>query len=330
MPISVVLYVSSVDGHRGSYLKILGNLLNGKRSTSLLQMLTTSAPVFFITLEGSFFLYCVMSCLRSVFKRRTVGLLLRPKPALIGRNPRLRIKKLILTWLLRLPQVQTLTILPFYLDPNFGAIADGWIHDPQLWDLTAKERERAETTEGTLCADIRKVAAGRHICCAMGRQDKSKGFHWFAELYAKNSELRRLMLFAFGGKVNATLKPSLSAFEQAGGFACNRVVNDAELLDLYAVADLVWCVYDPGYDQASGILGRAVQLGIPVVVRRNSLAHRLCEIEGFVHLAIDPIADVGALATVPPREDSKKTAERARRMGEESLARLRAALGVSA
>lgn len=327
---AVVFYISSEGGHRGSYLKTLGNLLDGERSNSILHILTTSIPVLFLTLEGSFALYCIVSCIRSVFKKRTVGLLLRPKPALIGRSHRLRIKRLALKWLLRLPRVQTLTILPFYLEPNFGTIANGWIHDPQLWDLTAEERERTEATESALCADIRKVAAGRYICCAMGRQDKSKGFHWFAELYTKKSELRRLTLFAFGGKVNATLKPSLSAFKQAGGFVCNRVVTDAELLDLYAAADLVWCAYDHDYDQASGILGRAVQLGIPVVVRRNSLAHRLCEIEGFVHLAIDPIADVGALATIPQREDSKKTAERAQRMGEESLARLRAALGVSA
>jgi len=328
-PPAVLLHVTSTDGHRGSYLSLLGGLLNGVRASGPWQMLRAPTPVFFLTLEGAFGLYCFIASLRVLSGRQTLGLLLRPGPALTGQSLRLRIKRRILKWLRCMPKVQTFTILPFSVEPGLAEIADGWIHDPQLWDLTAKERRQEERAEGAICADIRKAAAGRRICCALGRQDKSKGFDWFADLYAEHLPLRETLLFAFGGKVDGEVAASLASFEQAGGFACNRFVTDSELLDIYAAADLIWCAYDPGYDQASGILGRAVQLGIPVMVRRGSLAHRLCKIEGFAHLAIDPTTDVRAFANLPPREDEDKAVDRARRMGAESLERLRAALGVA-
>lgn len=53
-------------------------------------------------------------------------------------------------------------------------------------------------------------------------------------------------------------------------------------------------------------------------------------IEGFAHLGIDPMTDWRQLAVVSPCEDSKKTAERTRSIGEESPTCLRAALNVAA
>jgi hypothetical protein len=325
---AVLLYVASEGGHRGSYMALLAKLLNGARANGLWQMLCATRPVLFLTIEGAFLSYCFIALLRALNGRRTLGLLLRPGPALNGRSLRLKVKRHILFLLRRLPQVQTFTILPFSVEPSFNMIADGWIYDPQLWDLTPAEREQTERAKGVLCEEIYKIAGGRRICCAFGYQNKGKGFEWFAGLYTKQLALRDALLFAFGGKVSDEVAAYLPIFKQAGGYACNRFLTDAELLDLYAVTDLVWCAYEPNYDQASGIFGRAVQLGIPVVVRRGSFIHRLCEIEGFSHLAIDAESDWCSFAVSTPREGSDKTAERASRMSQESLNRLRIALGV--
>ena len=137
------------------------------------------------------------------------------------------------------------------------------------------------------------------------------------------------MVFAFGGKVSNDLQSELASFVEAGGFACNRFVTDSELLDLYASADLIWCAYGAGYDQASGILGRAAQLGIPVAVRRGSLSQRMCEQERIRHVAIDESDDGSALASPPPRESSTTTAARTQRMRAESLRNLYAALDLT-
>lgn len=316
-------------GHHDRYRRLLFQLLAAPGDSGRVMgsaAVWARQPILAPTIENAFLAYAAVSLFRALWGRRTTGLLFRPGPALIGDSFRLRVKRLLLKTLRRSPYVRTLTITSFAVEPRFAEIADGWIHDLQLWDLDAEERETAHTFVGALQADIKAAAAGRRVCCAIGGQDKNKGFDWFVETYTQNDALRGAMLFAFGGEVAANAAAHLPAFQQAGGFACNRHVSDAELLDIYAAADLVWCAYDPGYDQASGILGRAAQLGVPVVVRRGSLIHRMCEIEKITHIAIDRPTDWRLIAAPPPRESRTVAEARAARMAAESLRRLREAL----
>jgi hypothetical protein len=90
---------------------------------------------------------------------------------------------------------------------------------------------------------------------------------------------------------------------QAGGYACDRFISNEELFDLYACADLIWCCYAADYDQASGVFGRAIQLGIPVVVREGALIHKFCLAQGLPCVAIREAADAAAM-TVPCRADA--------------------------
>ena len=66
----------------------------------------------------------------------------------------------------------------------------------------------------------------------------------------------------------------------------NRFVSEEELIALYASSDLVWAFYDEEYDQASGIFGRALQFGVPSIIRSGSLVDRLCKIEKIPSLAL--------------------------------------------
>lgn len=298
---------------------------------------SSRAPLFVPTVEDMFLSYSIIAVLRSLLGRRTVGLLFRPGPALAGTSLRLRLKRAILKLLLRLPLTQTLTILPFSVEPRFAEIADGWIYDLQLWDLDAQEcrrvRERPDgEASGGLRAAIGGAAAGRPVCCAIGRQNRDKGFDRFVDLYVTGPGLREAMLFAFGGRVDAGVAAGLADFRRAGGFGLERELSDEELLDLYGAADLVWCAYDPSYDQASGILGRAAQLGIPVLVRDGSLIHRMCRLEDIAHVAVAPlpdsICDWTRTLAVPSRQP-EAAAGRTRRMAASSVRRLREALGFS-
>ena len=227
----------------------------------------------------------------------------------------------------RLSTTRTLTILPFSVEPGFATIADDWIHDFETWDLTGDDR-LASRPLGPLGAEIIEAAQGRKVCCTIGRQDASKGFDQFSHLYLSSPRLREAMLFASGGKVAPELAEDATAFGAAGGFARPRFITDDELLDLYACADLIWCVYAPNYDQASGILGRAMQLGIPVVVRKGSLIQRLCAIEGVAHIALDETTDPAEFMLIAGPRDSARAAERAHAHRQESLRRLSDAVGV--
>jgi hypothetical protein len=232
----------------------------------------------------------------------------------------------MLKLLRRTPGAQVLTIVPFAVEPGFATIAHGWIHDLQNWDLLLEANPAAAPAAQSLAREIRRHAQGRPVCAAIGRQEQDKGFDRFAAIYTANPGLRDALLFAFGGKVSPELTPAARDFAALGGFALDRFVSDDELAGLYAAADLVWCAYAPDYDQASGVLGRALQHGIPVVARRGSVIAAICANEG--HPCVEPDDGDGweMFKAIPPRLAPDLARSRARQHGEVSLARLVEAL----
>lgn len=314
-------------GHRGQYNAMLARLFHLRRERFSFSLLLARAPVLCPQIEAAPARFALTAMLRAMLGRRTVGLLLRPLPALEGRSLRLRIKRLVLHTLRRAPGVQVLTIVPFSIHSGLASIAHGWIHDLQGWDMQLEVASGVMPRHHALTETIRKAARGRAVCCAIGRQNRDKGFDRFAALHAADRDLRETMLFAFGGEVSPELGSVASAFAQQGGFALDRLVSDDELFALYAAADLVWCFYSPEYDQASGVLGRAMQLGIPVVTRARSVVAAICEAEGHPFLALDDDR-WQPLAHPPRRVDPDLACKRAREHGIASLERLAAALGV--
>jgi hypothetical protein len=139
--------------------------------------------------------------------------------------------------------------------------------------------------------------------------------------------LRSRFRFIACGKAVPALTEHAAVLCEAGGVAVNRVVSDAELLGAYAASDAVWCLYPPAGDHATGILGRAAQLGLPVVVRQGSLSHRLCVVEDISHIAATPAGVAARLAgPLPPRDEARGRLS-AMRFARESEATLRIAFG---
>lgn len=276
---TIGLYTKSLDGHRESYLKFLLGLFPSERVNSIDAVLSKQS-ILFMMIEESFFFYFFAAVIRTILGRRTVGLLFRPKPAVEGRSLKLRIKRLALRFLKSLNSVQTITILPFSLNPEFDKIADSWIYDFQLWDLAESELDKftkykSDDLEKTIDTPLDK---NQPIITAIGKQDKNKGFDKFIKSAILNANKAK---YVFGGKVHGSQKQLHNEFIAAGGVSNNRMVSDDEILQLYATSSAVWCVYSAEYDQASGILGRAVQLDIPVIVRENSMMHKFCQIESI-------------------------------------------------
>lgn len=321
--ILLVDYGAGEHGHRGQYNAMLARLFNLRRADFSRAMLIARAPVLCPQIEAAPALFALTCLVRGLLGRRTVGFLLRPLPALHGASLRLWMKRLTLMLLRRWPGAQVLTILPFAVEPALARIAHGWIHDLQNWDM---QLDQDTLSAGDLAQDIRRAADGRSVCCAIGRQERSKGFDRFTALYGSEPALRNAMLFAFGGKVAPDLAQASRDFAVQGGYGIDRFVTDAELVELYGAADLIWCVYAPDYDQASGVLGRALQLGIPVAARRGSAIAAICANEGHPCIALDDDDGWEALVPVPPRVARDLAHSRARRHGEVSLARLAEAL----
>lgn len=323
----VLLFSRREDGHRRSYLDFFMRLFEGRR-VSARELWLSREPMLFMMIEEDFALFAAAAVFRAVLGRRTVGLVFRPLPALRGTGVRLLAKRVVLGWLKQLPTVTTLTILPFSVEPEFARIASGWIYDPQLWDLSEADRLTGTTalSDGSYLAPVMRLSGGRRLVAAIGRMDRAKGFDSFARAYVQSPELRRTTLFLSCGSVHEEVADHGMALVAAGAAVIDRQVTDLELLQAYAAADIVWCCYAADYDQASGVLGRAVQLGVPVIVRTGSLIERFCELEGVAHLGIDP-AQFDSLPAIAAR-DPDRGAALAAKMARHSLPVLAKALGV--
>lgn len=333
--VKVRLYTRGLAGHRAAYLEFASALLRGRR-TGWAGMFVARPSVLFLMIEDSFALYLAVALWRSLLGRRTVGLLFRPGPAIDGQSLRLRAKRVSLRLLRHLPLVQTLSIMPVSLDLRMSMIVDGWIHDFQLWDMGKAHRTLYRSLRkaraappgdeaARLHARLRHVAAGRRLLAAIGAQNRHKGFDVFADQAPQGGQFWH---FAAGGKLDGSCTEIATALAAAGGTVINRFLSDAEMLALYAASDAVWCHFAASYDQASGVLGRAVQFGLPVVVRAGSFSHRLCQQLGHAHLALEVPDDLRAGLHSLPAPDAAKGAALAAQMRRQSLARLCAALDI--
>lgn len=284
------LYSGTLNGHRKSYLEFALKNFTSQRVNPY-ELFTSKDPVLFLMVEDSFLLYFLVSIFRSLVGRLTAGLLFRPIPVVENTSIRLKIKKFALFILKKMPKVKTLLIVPESTHPEFPSICDGWIYDFQFWDLQEKNYQTFQELRNRekidpICATIDSARNNRKVLCALGGQDRIKGFDTFASTYINNKDMQKQFLFGFGGKVKGFNELAVS-FEKQGGFSENRFVSDNDLTALYASSDLVWTLYAEDYDQASGIFGRAVQFGIPVVVRENSLIHKICILDSIAHIALN-------------------------------------------
>lgn len=333
----VVVFSRSNDGHRGEYIDVLKRLFRCRVSDSLWVLISSPTPVAFLMIEEAFVQYVFVTLIRAAFGRRTVGLLFRPRPVVESSRGRHRFKRLTLQMLLCVRESATLTIVPFSVDPRFASIAKSWIYDPQLWDLETEERTNISAVAmgrlhperlPLIAKKIVDSAAGRVIVGAIGRQTTEKGFDIFADMFRASSRIRARYAFACAGMVDANLRKSVGEFIRHGGVVIDRRISRDELLAVYGAVDLVWASYHRDYDQASGIFGRAVQLGIPVIVREDSLLHRLCIVEGLAHLAVTS-TDAGPLLAYMPERDAARGAQLSETFRKSSVQRLNHALNIS-
>lgn len=326
----LLIVADGEDGHRREYIALFQQMAaNGgvASETRVLRFADVLSPqaLFSPMLEEHTAKFLSVAILRALLGRRSCALMFRPGEAVRSRAPKHVAKKWLLKFARLLPPVTIVTIMPFDLDPSFARIAGDWIHDPQLWDLAPD----AASSETTLAREVREAAGGRPVVLALGGQSRDKGFDFLSDAWDARPDLRAAWLFVAAGKVAKASREKADRFAGQGGLLVDRFVSDEELRDLYREASVVWACYSPEYDQASGIFGRAVQTGKPVVVRRGAYVQRLAEILDHPALATpwdDADGVAAALETPPPAVE--KPAAKVKAMRERSVAVLSRALGL--
>lgn len=286
----VLLYTGSLSGHRESYLKFAIKNFAGER-TDIKKMLIDKRPVMFLMIEDSFMLYFCIAIFRSLTCRITIGLLFRPLPSITSSSLKLKIKRSLLHIMKRIKLITTLLIIPWYVNDKFEEISDGWIFDFQFWDISDENyklfsQSKSKQLSNKIAETIDSISHPKKIVTAIGSQDRNKGFDIFLHLYNSNLIIRNNFLFIFGGKAKDEFNLEIDLFNKYGGYSLNRFISNSELQQLYASSDFIWALYSEEYNQASGIFGRALQYGIPVIVRENSIIHKISIQENIPHIAL--------------------------------------------
>ncbi|MES0123201.1 glycosyltransferase [Mesorhizobium sp. C420B] len=227
--------------------------------------------LFFATLDDDLFSFVSIALQRAVHRRATVALFLGPQSCFGAFSFKRYIKRSIFAVLKQVPRVTIASIIPFSLAPEYRTIVNIGLYDPQWWDMHdgSALKQPGDTSVATR---VHEMAGGRPIVCWLGAASVRKGFAFLVDILEANPDIAKQVCFIFAG-VGNTEQTLASRFNAAGGIQIDRRLTDGEWQSLYGVADAVWACYEPMYDQASGVFGRALQFGVPAIVRRGSLIH---------------------------------------------------------
>jgi hypothetical protein len=293
----VLLVVRGRDGHRADYLDLFSALLPQSVAASELlrarDLRRHRGPLFFLTIDDHLATFFAAAVSRSIYGRRTVGLLLRAGECMKS-DFKYRVKRALFQLATKIPHVRIVTILPFYVEPDFARIATDWIDDPQIWDLDGAVDVVFEANS-SIAATVKNRAKGRRVVMALGGQNRIKGFDFFAQLWLASEKLRGQFFFCSAGAVDTASSAAKNALVETDALIFDQRISNDELISLYDCADIVWSCYAPDYNQASGIFGRAAQFGIPSLVREGSYLEKIaahCE-QPFLSL---PFGDAGGAA----------------------------------
>lgn len=290
-----LVHLTNLSGHRGEYQELFGNIFGLSPSSGKAggARMIAAKRLFFATLDDDILGFAKVALLRAMRGRRTLGLYLRPQSCL-GPSARSRVKRLAMRALCAVPGVSVMSIIPFDFVPGIEVVCTDWGYDPQLWD----QIDIPTAPDPATVSMIADLAKGRPVLAFLGRASRIKGLPKLAALLAARPDLAKSITIVVAGSVDADCKPEAAQLSDLGATVWDRHITDAELSALYQSADLVWANYDASYDQASGIFGRAVQRGRPVVIREGAMLGRYAKLLGHpcVPLPDQPEAAVQRLA----------------------------------
>jgi hypothetical protein len=336
---TTITYVSTGgDGHHAEYDRLFESALAPleiylHRVPGAHFSTNAKAPLFYSFLDtrpAETIAALGRAAVRSFMGRATVGLFFRPGDCFIEGSIKATIRRLLFRFVSRLPHVHILSILPPDVLPRLREVATDWIYDPQLWDLDYLNELSAEPSP-QIVDQLAAASRGRRFLIALGTQSKTKGFDYLVDIWCASPRLRDKYIFVVAGKLAASSAAQAKRFVDLGGMLINQRIANSDLLYLYKRADIIWSCYAEGYDQSSGIHGRAVQLGIPVLVRNDSCIDRLGKLLGYPSLGLPGDAAGAAaeqiLAWHPGPVDVGRRKETADKMRLRSLSVLVSALG---
>lgn len=287
------VYITDSGGHRREYAELLSKhfkltKLVGQVNPRSLSKLVFSDQVLFASIDDNIKLFFIVGLLRILFLKKTVGLFLRPHSCFFKTSLKSIIKRYLFTIFCYLPLISVITILPFKIYPHYRKIAKYSVLDPQIWD----KFESIQSVYGLdqtldIVKQIQDFAAGRKLISFIGTSGLNKGLKFILDVVSSTAWDSCKLCFVVAGIVPNESRGCCRALEMRGVLILDRFIDDKEIDILYFLSDSIWACYRPDYDQASGILGRALQFGKPAIVRDKSVAMQLSQYFSSPYIALD-------------------------------------------
>ncbi|TIP74939.1 MAG: hypothetical protein E5X53_13355 [Mesorhizobium sp.] len=241
--------------------------------------------LLFATLDEHVFSFVFFSVVRSVLGKNTVALFLRPEQCFLPGKLKYRLKWLLFRALRHLPGLTIVAITPFNVVAKYAQVATAGVRDPEYWDLHDGVSVQYPK-ETSLSAQVRSMAGHKRLCTAIGVLNAGKGLEFLADALEQFPQIKEHTQIVVAGSANPHTRGVLKKLSDTGAIVIDRFLSDAELLSLISASELVWACYNPGYDQASGIFGRAVQLGSVPITREGAVVSRLAFEHGIPFIPV--------------------------------------------
>jgi len=286
---NLIAYAASSSGHSPTWLKFFrkffcAEVVYGPLRGILFKRLFQENRLLITMLDSNMIAFACLVGARSLFGKRTVAFFFRPQSCFES-----TLKSLVKRWLLiilkLLPNFTIITIIPFDILPDYARVAHAGVYDLQYWDLNSKRRQLLPQT--ALSKKIEEIASGRPVVCALGSLNSSKGMRFMAEILKSRPSIAENVLWIHAGQACGTESQLAERLRKSGVLVVSRYMTEVEFMSLYGAASAIWACYAPNYDQASGIFGRAIQLGVPAIIRRGSVNHRLAELNDIKVITVD-------------------------------------------
>lgn len=269
-PSESMMHMTGHAGHHAAYHQMFASWFGlrpsiGRIEPKLFSRLLQAERLFFGTLDDDVVGFAAVAVARALLGRRTGGLFLHPNTC-FGPGLKPRVKWIVFALLARMPKVTILSILPYGLMPKLRSVSNGYVHDPQFYD----QLEAPPCADDTTLRSLTETAAGRPILAFLGWGTQEKAYPALSELAAQPGLADHILVVA-AGKVVDSCAVAAARLRASGAVVLDRFVSDEEMEAIYRSSRWVWNYYAPGYEQASGIFGRAVQRGRAVVLRHDSV-----------------------------------------------------------
>lgn len=279
--------MASKGGHREDYQRVLSEVLDlessvGRVSARNFMALVRARSLLFGTLDDDVRGFVLIALARMIVGKKTAALFLRPQSCFSPSGLQAKVKHSIFRFFARSRFVAVSTILPFDVEPHYQQVAKYGLADPQLWDRNVLPF----APSAGFAQELKEIAGDRKIMAFIGTASPFKGVAQICEMMAEPTWDHSVCVM-FAGHVPDAALPLIKRAEQLGAVVFPRFVSSQELDAIYAVADLIWAGYQPGYDQASGNFGRALQLGKIPVVREGTLIARLARLIEYPVVTVD-------------------------------------------